>query len=139
MSDNKETDLPEQILNRFWEISATGYTIKPELTNLTFTCTNADYTATGNAINEDDLKPMQWNSDAKDWRNFSHRATLNTEVNSLTIHTVAANRQYSYWIMSGTGAMVLPVHFIRFTASATAPKPTWFGLPQQKKTMIISW
>ena len=109
-------DNSAKVIDRFWQIKATGYTVKPTLSNLVFTYADAEYNAP-NSIIEANLIPQRWNSSALTWSDYLPASAINTTNNTVTLLTVPGNQLYDWWTLVDASA-ALPVTLVRFTAAA---------------------
>ncbi len=106
------------VIDRFWQINGSSYTIKPNLTNLKFTYLDPEWTATGNLIVEDDLGAQRWNSEIHDWTDFTPGVITNTIDKTVTIANVNASNFYTWWTLpTPNGSQALPVELIEFKAN----------------------
>jgi hypothetical protein len=102
-------------IDRFWKIDASGYTAKPALMDLTFTYIDAEHSATGNAITENELGLQRWNSTINDWGDFLPAVNIDVVANTIKIPTVSAANLYRWWTMPAmNGAHALPVELASF-------------------------
>jgi hypothetical protein len=104
-------------LDRFWQVSAEGYTTKPALTNLTFTYADAEHQASGNNIIEAYLAAQQWNSAVNRWDDAQPGGFTHTAANTVRVASVPANGFYKWWVLTDQ-LYPLPVKLLSFTASA---------------------
>lgn len=103
------------IIDRFWQIDASNYSIKPALANLTFSYIDQEYTATGNSIVESELGVQRWNPTISDWNDFIPGVTVNVLTNKATVTTVNAGDLYKWWILPAmNGSQALPVELVEF-------------------------
>ena len=116
------SDNSAQTADRFWQLKATGYTLNPELSNITLAYATADITASGNAITEGKLAPFQWSETDQNWRGSLGTSEVDIAANTVHIPLIEAKNQNSYWMLADNTVAVLPVHFIQFTATANGTR-----------------
>jgi hypothetical protein len=109
-------------VDRFWQINALGYTIKPTLSSLTFTYRDDEYNAVGNLITESALRPLRWNSVSSTWNDLITTPTVNTADNTVTMGMLAAADLYPWWTLSSSG---LNRYWIASTASVWESAANW--------------
>ncbi|HEY9005046.1 MAG TPA: T9SS type A sorting domain-containing protein [Ohtaekwangia sp.] len=100
--DGSTGDQSAFAVDRFWEINPQGYTAKPSLSSLSFTYRDDEYTATGNTIDESQLKPERWNSTLSSWIDFSATSTVNTATNTVTASVVDQADLFPWWTLSSS-------------------------------------
>lgn len=102
-------------IDRFWQIDAANYTIKPALSNLTFTYIDEEHTAVGNYIIENELGVQRWNPIINDWGDFTPGVNIDISTNKITVATVSSGNLYKWWTLPGlNGSHALPVELIDF-------------------------
>lgn len=87
-------------IDRFWQLNALSYTTKPTLTSLTFTYLDSEHSASGNTIEESELRPERWNSTLNTWTDFSSSPTINTTSNTVTISGLSNEDLFAWWTLS---------------------------------------
>ena len=113
-------------IDRFWQVSAEGYTAKPSLTNLVFTYADAEHQAAGNSIFETNLRAQQYNTMREGWDPMQAGGTINNVTNQVTVVSVASGSQFKWWTLIDQ-LYPLPVHLLSFTAAASgkAVRTAW--------------
>lgn len=102
-------------IDRFWKIDAANYTIKPALSNLTFTYIDNEHTALGNFITESELGAQRWNSTINDWGDFIPGVDITILTNKIMVATVNPADLYKWWTLPGlNGSHALPVELVAF-------------------------
>lgn len=87
-------------VDRFWQINAQSYTVKPSLTALAFTYLDAEYASPNITTKESALSAQRWNSSTSTWLDFGPLATVNTTNNTVTVATVNTADLYSWWSLN---------------------------------------
>ncbi|MCC6412123.1 MAG: T9SS type A sorting domain-containing protein [Saprospiraceae bacterium] len=103
------------LIDRFWRIEARDYTSKPILSNLVFTYLDAEHLASGNTINENNLKAQRYNDIEMTWADYPPTGTVNTANNTLTVTSVASDDLFPWWTLVDASS-ALPISLIAFTA-----------------------
>lgn len=102
-------------IDRFWMIDASGYSSKPSLSNLSFTYLDAEHTADGNVIIENELGAQRWNPNINDWGDFIPGVSINTINNTIIVDAVSSTNLYKWWTLPAlNGDHFLPVELISF-------------------------
>lgn len=109
------TDLSAFIVDRYWQLNAQGYTVKPALTNLRFTYLEAEHVVSQNTIVENSLAIERWNDDTDTWNLPVSGSSVNTSSNVVTSTSVDAGDLYPWWTLSA-GHSILPLIFLSFEA-----------------------
>ncbi|RYZ42670.1 MAG: T9SS type A sorting domain-containing protein [Sphingobacteriales bacterium] len=118
VNDLSGSDNSSQFIDRFWEVNAIGYAVKPELQNMRFTYSDAEHLSQGNTIEEELLQPQQWNSEYELWE-VNMAEAFDVSSNTATLGVLGPENQFGYWSLAGPSTGIpLPVHFISFTATA---------------------
>jgi hypothetical protein len=91
------------VTDRFWQINAQGYSVKPTLSNLEFTYRDAENSAP-NTITENLLRGKRYNSGSNSWVDDILSSSINTTTNKLTIASVDANNLYPWWTLGTLNA-----------------------------------
>jgi hypothetical protein len=129
--------------DRFWQINAQGYTLKPVLSNLVLPYLDAENTASGNTINESGLRAKRYNNDLDSWTDNLLMSTANTTANTVTVASVDVANLYAWWVVGTLGAnryWVAPSHSTsNLTAnwSDTPGGPGNTSLPTQDDVVIF--
>ncbi|MGZ8525256.1 MAG: T9SS type A sorting domain-containing protein [Chitinophagaceae bacterium] len=97
------SDNSAKLVDRFWQINALGYTIKPTLTNLSFTYLNAEHIAP-NSITETKLVTQRWNNLFLTWSDYSPSSLINATTNTITIASIPGNQLYTWWTLADAGS-----------------------------------
>lgn len=93
------SDQSQFAIDRFWQVSAEGYSVKPALTNLIFSYADAEHQAAGNSIMEMNLRAQQYNTVRDGWDPVQAGGTINTTTNSVTVATVPSDGQFKWWTL----------------------------------------
>lgn len=113
MNGASGTDNSTFASDRFWQINAQDYTIKPTLSSLEFTYRDAEHVAVGNTINENSVRANRYNSSLTSWTDKILERTLNTTNNTVTVTGVDATDLHPWWVVGMLGAnlyWVAPSH-----------------------------
>lgn len=86
------------VSDRFWQITAQGYTTKPALSNLVFTYLDAE-NGNPNTITEAMLRAKRYNSTLNSWIDNLLSNSLNTTNNTLTVTSVDDVNLHSWWML----------------------------------------
>jgi hypothetical protein len=89
--------------DRFWQVNAQGYTVKPTLSNLLFTYRDVE-NASPNTITESDLKANRYNSLQNSWTDRVLNGSVNPTNNTVTVTSVDATELYNWWTVGVLGA-----------------------------------
>lgn len=121
-------DASAYVADRFWSIDASSYTLKPTLTNLTFTYVDGAVAEIkgGNTINEANLQAQRWNSTINDWEFPWIFGTDNPVTNTVVVNTVAPTDLYKWWTLVDFSSP-LPIELIQF-----------YGICDKNK-IILKW
>lgn len=104
------------LVDRFWKINAGNYTVKPSLTDLTFTYSDAEG-ASPNVLTESNLEPRRWNSALQTWIDYNPAATVNTVANTVTLAAMAASQLQDWWMLADN-VYVLAMQGLQLSAAA---------------------
>jgi len=115
--EGSATDNSMFVLDRFWQLKATGYITKPVLTNLTFTYPDAEHTNPKNSISEAFLQAQKWNTSTQKWIDADAGGTANTEANTVKVVSLTPQAQDDWWLLVAKPS-ALPVKLLWFTATA---------------------
>lgn len=105
------------VLDRFWQVNAEGYSVKPSLTDLSFTYIDPEHQVPSNTITEANLRAEQWNPTTSNWDPPQPGGTINTSTNTITVASVSANSFYTWW-SAAEQLSPLPLSLLSFTATA---------------------
>ncbi len=86
------------VSDRFWQVNAMGYTVKPNVSTLEFTYLDAE-NASPNTITETLLRAKRYNSSLTSWTDFLSTSTINTATNKLTVTSVNASDLHGWWML----------------------------------------
>lgn len=84
--------------DRFWQINAQGYTVKPALSNLEFTYRDSD-NASPNTITESLLRAKRYNTGLNSWVDNLLSSSVNTTTNQLRVAAVDASNLHAWWML----------------------------------------
>ena len=121
------------VIDRFWIISPTGYTSKPEGT-YTFTYDDADLI--GNTITESSLTAQRFNDDDDLWLDWLYAPLVNTTSNTLSIVVANPLDQYPVWTLVDVGSP-LPIELIRFTVDCDELTLHWVTASETNTDVYI--
>lgn len=122
--DRDGADNSSHVIDRFWQIQASGYTTNPSLSNLVFAYNENEWSETGNNIIEADLAAQSWNAATAAWSSPS--GTDNPSANQVTVAAVAGPDLNNWWtLVDETSA--LPLTLLSFTAE------------KQNENAILKW
>jgi hypothetical protein len=119
------TDLSAFIVDRYWQIKAQDYTLKPALQNLSFTYLEAEHTVPQNTIAETSLAAEQWNEVTNEWSAPVSGTSVNVTSNVATVAVVEAEEVYGWWTLTA-GYVNLPLEFLSFDAKLEENKTRLF-------------
>lgn len=105
------------VLDRFWQISARGYTAKPALSDLTLTYLDVEHSVSENTILEESLQAQRWNDVSGEWSDYAPAGAVDAVANTVRISAVASNDLYSWWALVDQ-ARPMPVELLFFNARA---------------------
>ena len=111
--DRDGMDNSSHVIDRFWQINASGYTTNPSLSNLVFTYTDDEWNETGNNIIEANLTAQSWNDIAGIW--ITPVGTNNSSTNQVTVPIVTSSNLNNWWTLADDN-YALPLTLISFTA-----------------------
>jgi len=109
------TDNSANVIDRFWKIAPTGYTVKPDITNLMFTYRDPEHSVASNTITEANLIPQRYNSTVSDWGDFLPASTINTTTNEVTIASLTNANLFTWWTLTNS-VSPLPIELLEFNA-----------------------
>lgn len=115
VNNSSGSDNSANLIDRFWKINASGYTVKPDLTNLTFTYRDIEHSVASNTITEVSLIPQRYNTTATDWGDFLPASTINTTTNEVTIASLSNTHLFPWWTLTSS-ISPLPVELVDFQA-----------------------
>lgn len=118
--DADGSDNSAKVIDRFWQIEPKLYTTRPDLTNLTFTYSDGEYSAPNN-INESSLISQCWNYVTGTWNDYIPTSVINTALNTVTIPTITGDHPYNWWTLVDASSP-LPVTQLDFKAAAINKK-----------------
>lgn len=87
-------------LDRFWQISAQNYTVKPTLSNLVMTYLEGEHTAANNSISENALFTQGWDNTLGTWSNYAPSISVDVSGNKLTVLSVDPSHLYPWWALT---------------------------------------
>ncbi|WP_276374150.1 T9SS type A sorting domain-containing protein [Chryseolinea sp. H1M3-3] len=87
------------VSDRFWQVNAMAYSVKPEISNMEFTYLDSENSAP-NTITETLLRAKRYNSTLTSWGDFLPTSTINTTTNKLTITSVNASDLHGWWMLA---------------------------------------
>jgi hypothetical protein len=123
--DGNGTDNSAKVIDRFWQINPQGYTIKPTLSNLSFTYFDAEYN-TPNTITEANLVTQRWNTISNTWADYSPFSVISTTTNRVTVPAIPGNELYDWWTLVDAN-FNLPITLLDLKVR------------EENKTAVISW
>ncbi|MBA4053181.1 MAG: hypothetical protein C0490_00570, partial [Marivirga sp.] len=98
INDVSATDHSTYESDRFWQINAQSYSVKPALSNLEFTYLDTE-NSTPNTILESNLIAKRYNSTLNSWTDNFPGSSLNTTTNKVTVTSVDAANLQAWWIL----------------------------------------
>ncbi len=107
------SDNSAYLLDRFWQIDAQGYTIKPTVTNLSFGYLDIEHTLPGNTITESLLAAQRWNDNTNTWSDMSPAGSDDATNNLVSIASLNASNLYRWWVLLERD-FALPLRFLTF-------------------------
>ncbi len=107
--------------DRFWQINAQGYSVKPSLSNLILTYLDSEYAAPNATSVEANMSAQRWNSSTSSWNDFAPVATTDATGNTVTIASVANSDLYPWWVVD----YIQDRHWVAATASNWNDPMNW--------------
>ncbi|MBC8034186.1 MAG: T9SS type A sorting domain-containing protein [Chitinophagaceae bacterium] len=107
------TDNSAYLLDRFWQIDALGYTIKPTLSNLSFGYLDIEHSQPSNTITESLLAAQRWNDDINIWSDMNATGLDDATNNRVSIASLNASDLYKWWVLVERD-FALPLRFLTF-------------------------
>ena len=111
--DRDGSDNSAHVIDRFWQISTSGYTVQPTLSNLTFSYTENEWNEAGNSITEGNLEAQNWNSISNSWV-VPPVGLDNTITDQVVLTGVDETNYYSWWTLVSSD-FALPLTLLNFT------------------------
>lgn len=139
VNNSSGSDNSANVIDRFWKINANGYTVKPDLTNLTFTYRDIEHSVASNTITEASLIPQRYNTTATDWGDFLPASTINTTANEVTIASLSNTQLFPWWTLTSSMSP-LPVELVDFQAMLNNSRTvdlTWTTLSEINNDYFI--
>lgn len=107
------TDNSNYVIDRFWQIQASGYTTNPSLSNLVFAYNENEWNETGNNIIESNLTAQSWNNVSGTWSPVT--GIDNPSNNEVTVPIVAGSDLNTWWTLADEDD-ALPLTLLSFSA-----------------------
>ena len=120
-------DNSANVIDRFWKINASGYTAKPDLSNLIFTYIDGEHSVAANTIAETNLIAQRYNSTLPNWGDYLPPSVVNITSNQVTVSSLTAANLFDWWTLSVINSP-LPIELLSFTATL-----------KKDKTVDLSW
>ncbi|MDQ2862690.1 MAG: T9SS type A sorting domain-containing protein [Bacteroidota bacterium] len=111
--DRDGNDNSNHVIDRFWQIKASGYSANPSLSNLVFAYNENEWSETGNNIIEADLTAQSWNTSSAAWSSVT--GTDNPSSNEVTVAAVAGSDLNTWWTLVDED-YALPLTLLSFSA-----------------------
>jgi hypothetical protein len=86
------------VSDRFWQINAQGYSVKPSLNNLKFMYRDVE-NESPNTISENLLIAKRYNISEGSWIDNICSSSINTAANTLTVSTVDDSNLHAWWML----------------------------------------
>ncbi len=102
------------LLDRFWQIDAQSYTLKPILSNLSFGYLDIEHTLPNNSIAKDFLSAQRWNGISNKWNDLSPIGVSDITNNMVTISSLNPSNLFKWWVLVDN-ANPLPLSFLSFS------------------------
>jgi hypothetical protein len=112
--DRDGVDNSLHVIDRFWQINASGYTIQPSLSNLIFSYNDNEWHETGNDIIEGNLSAQNWNSASQNWVS-PPVGVDNSSQNQVVVASLNETSYYPWWTLVSSD-FDLPLTLLSFTA-----------------------
>ena len=90
-------DNSANVIDRFWKINASGYTAKPDLSNLIFTYIDGEHSVAANTIAETNLIAQRYNSTLPNWGDYLPPSVVNITSNQVTVSSLTAANLFDWW------------------------------------------
>jgi hypothetical protein len=119
-------DVSAFAVDRFWQISAEGYTVKPVLTNVSFSYLSTEYDAPNNTSLESRLTAQRWNASASSWNDYTSGGIANASANTVTISSLDAANLYPWWALTYPGSNL---HWVAPSNSVWNSASNWSTTP----------
>jgi hypothetical protein len=123
--DRNGVDNSNHVIDRFWQVNATGYATPPSLTNLIFSYKDNEWSETGNQITETDMIAQNWNSISNSW-NTPSAGTDNPSLNQFSIPDPGSTNIYPWWTLVAAD-FDLPLDLLGFTVE------------KEEKDAVLNW
>lgn len=111
--DRDGADNSSHVIDRFWQVQASGYTANPSLSNLAFSYNENEWSETGNNIIESDLTAQSWNAASAVWTSVT--GTDSPSANEVTVAAVAGSDLNTWWTLVDED-YALPLTLLGFSA-----------------------
>lgn len=113
LNNSSGSDNSAKVVDRFWQMNAVNYTIKPDLTDVIFTYLDAEYIVASNTITESKLKAQRWNSTSNSWDDFGPLGIVDTASNIVVVSSILSADLYEWWMLVDN-SFPLPVELVEF-------------------------
>jgi len=115
------SDNSSLVLDRFWVITPSGYTTKPEgVYNFTYD----DNDLVGNSIFESNLFAQRWNSSSNTWEDWQSSPLVDPSNNTISININSSTLQYSVWTLVDE-TQPLPITLLSFWINCNTNTFNW--------------
>ena len=115
------TDNSAFVIDRFWQIAASGYTAKPDLSTVTFTYIDVEHMGGSNTILESNLKAQRWNDASSVWGDFGPVGVNDAVANTVIVNSVPGVDLYKWWTLVDQSSP-LPIELLSSTANCENDK-----------------
>lgn len=134
-SNNGDLNLSAFIIDRYWQINALDYTVKPDLTSVGFTYLEAEHTVAQNTIDEGSFAVQRWSDDTDTWQALVTGSSVNASTNVVTVANIGAADLDPWWTLA-MGQAILPVQFLLFDAKLKDHKTRLTWTTQEELNII---
>ena len=111
--DRDGADNSSHVIDRFWQVQASGYTTNPSLSNFVFSYNENEWSETGNNIIESDLTAQSWNAASAVWTSVT--GIDNPSANEVIVAAVAGSDLNTWWTLVDED-YALPLTLLGFSA-----------------------
>jgi hypothetical protein len=115
-------DISSFAVDRFWQINALGYTMKPTLTNVVMSYVGSEYDAPNEVSLESKLTAQRWNATTSSWIDYTSGGVVNATANTVTIPSITATNLQPWWMVAYPGNNM---HWVAASNSVWSNSTNW--------------
>jgi len=109
-------------VDRFWQISAIGYTTKPTLNNVVMSYVGTEYDAPNEVTTESKLTAQRWNATTSSWVDYISGGVVNATANTVTIPSISGTNLQPWWMVAYPGSNM---HWVASSNSVWSNAANW--------------